>query len=649
MEGGIMADIKLSSLGSAISFTVVTSLGGSKTAEFATEFPAGVYTIYSIAGDTDLEIYLGAADGSNVGFSTNGNKAIIATAPFKYVTTANANSFDAIVFEQYEVSSEAATLVTKTDAFWAPPTITAISPASLFNQNATTTITGTNFSTNSAVQFRKSDDSTLVSAKAIVVGSSTSIIATRPDSFSPTDAPYDVIITNPTTGLSSISLNSITAGSAPVWSTAATLSAFQKTVAYSQSVIATDADLSPTITYSQISATLPTGVTFNNGTFSGTPSTNVGSYSAVIRATDLGGNYADRTFTLAQDKPDAPGIGVATSTGATTATVAFTAPTYAGTSSITSYRVVSSPAGGSGTLSQSNSGTINVTGLSDATTYTFTVIATNSSGDSLSSSASSSITTQNPSISLQYTIIGGGGCGITSGGGAGGMLDGTNANFSLGTYTATIGAGGIAGDSNTGSKGTNSVFGSLIAYAGGIGTSTPNNAGGSGSGAYQVGVVGIGIAGQGYDGGQGTNITGARGGGGGAGGVGTQNNGGNGGAGRASSINGVLYAGGGAGGRGDQSGNSAGSTSAGGGSGGGWGYQASAIATNATNYGSGGGGQGYAQDAGYRGGHGYQGLIILKYPDTKTLTSSGMTLSTTSAGGFKTTTITAGNGTVTLA
>ena len=177
-----MADIRTSSLGSPISFTVVTSTGGSKTAEFGTPFPAGVYTIYSIAGDNDLEIYLGAEDGSNVGYSTNGNKAIIASAPFKYVTTANANSFDAIVFELYQISSEAATLNTKTDAFWAPPTITDVTPSSLYNQNSTTTITGSNFASNVTAKFRKSDDLTLVDPKSIVRGSATSIILTRPDS-----------------------------------------------------------------------------------------------------------------------------------------------------------------------------------------------------------------------------------------------------------------------------------------------------------------------------------------------------------------------------------------------------------------------------------------------------------------------------------
>jgi len=643
-----MADIRTSSLGSPISFTVVTSTGGSKTAEFATPFPAGVYTIYSIAGDNDLEIYLGAEDGSNVGYSTNGNKAIIASAPFKYVTTANANSFDAIVFELYQVSSEAATLNTKTNAFWAPPTITDVTPSSLANQNSTTTVTGTNFASNITAKFRKSDDLTLVDPKSVVRGSETSIILTRPDSFSPTDAPYDIVLTNPTVGLSATSINSITAGSAPSWTTSSVLPEFQKTVAYSQSVIATDADASPTITYSVNSSTLPAGITFSSGTFSGTPTANGGSYSASIRATDLGGNFVDRTFTLVQGKPDAPTIGAATATGSNTATVSFTAPAYTGTSNITSYRIVSTPAGGSGTLSQAGSGTINVTGLTDATTYTFTVIATNSSGDSLASASSNSVVTNNPVVSVQYLIIGGGGSGDKSGGGgAGGVLAGTT-NLTTGRpLTCRVGAGG-SGGFNTSTKGTDSQVDTLIAFAGGVGSSTQSlKNGGSGAGAHNGGTPGTPVSGQGHGGGVGPTY-GANGGGGGAGSAGSSNQGG---AGTSSTITGssITFAGGGGGGQGDQNGGG-GVGQSGGGNGGGWGYSSWPGPSSATTFGSGGGGQGYAQDNGYVGGNGFSGYIVLKYPDSKTLSSSGMTVVTDPpSGGFKVSKITAGNGTVTIA
>jgi hypothetical protein len=91
--------------------------------------------------------------------------------------------------------------------------------------------------------------------------------------------------------------------------------------------------------------------------------------------------------------PNAPTIGTATSTGSTTANVSFTAPSYGGSTTITTYTATSTPGNITGTLSQSGSGTISVTGLTASTSYTFTVTATNSNGTSVASSASNSITT----------------------------------------------------------------------------------------------------------------------------------------------------------------------------------------------------------------------------------------------------------------
>jgi len=89
----------------------------------------------------------------------------------------------------------------------------------------------------------------------------------------------------------------------------------------------------------------------------------------------------------------APTIGPATQTGNSTATVAFTAPTYSGSSAITSYTATSSPGSITGVISQSGSGTITVSGLTSNTAYTFTVTATNTQGTSPSSAPSNSVTT----------------------------------------------------------------------------------------------------------------------------------------------------------------------------------------------------------------------------------------------------------------
>lgn len=96
------------------------------------------------------------------------------------------------------------------------------------------------------------------------------------------------------------------------------------------------------------------------------------------------------TFTF---RPSAPIIGTATATTGTTATVTFTSPAFNGGATITSYTAVSSPGGITGTVNQSGSGTITISGLAELTSYTFTVYATNSEGNSATSSASNQITT----------------------------------------------------------------------------------------------------------------------------------------------------------------------------------------------------------------------------------------------------------------
>jgi uncharacterized protein (TIGR02145 family) len=89
--------------------------------------------------------------------------------------------------------------------------------------------------------------------------------------------------------------------------------------------------------------------------------------------------------------PDAPSIGIATG-GDASATVAFTAPSNNGGAAITSYTVTSSPGGITATGSSSP---ITITGLTNGTSYTFTVTASNSVGTSAASATSASVTTKN--------------------------------------------------------------------------------------------------------------------------------------------------------------------------------------------------------------------------------------------------------------
>ena len=275
-------------------------------------------------------------------------------------------------------------------------------------------------------------------------------------------------------------------------------------------------------------------------------------------------------------------------------------------------------------------------------------------------------------FSLSYLVIAGGGSGGkgvgtnisrgTAGGGAGGYRvnyasdisggnSSTESSFTAtnGTnYAVTIGAGGASQTGYAvGNPGTNSVMDTIVSIGGGFGgySNKDGGDGGSGGGAgYNQGAT-TPTANQGSAGGYGwTNgSTFAGGGGGGAGAAGANaapSDPGDGGNGLSSAItgSGVTRAGGGGGCLSNVSTYIVGSV---GGSGGG-----GANGVNGTvNTGSGGGG-GDSGDSGAGG----SGVVILRYPDTKTITiGAGLTGTTATFGSDKVTTITAGTGNVSFA
>jgi hypothetical protein len=474
--------------------------------------------------------------------------------------------------------------------------------------------------------------------------------------------PYFLKLSNPgvtdPTG-SNVNRFTVNAGSGvPTWVTTSPLATFNKGVAYSVTLSATDAD--GAVTYSIISGSLPNGLTLNGttGVISGTPTTETPA-TIGVRATDTGGNIADITLSLPNTIPSIsnttlqflgatmPTLNITNDSGGSV-TVTIAAGALPSGVSMSSSGVFS------GTVSASGTGTITLTitdsgGQSSTTGAIATLFRTQAAGGTFTYNAlppfyfPTDIISNFPvgtatSFALpaginSYRIIVGGAGGSSPGrsvGGTGGYVaaDYTNLAHLNSPITVTVGAGGMSGGGNQGGGGggwtgvkrsdnTHLLIAGAGGSAGGEEGSTPGT-GGNGAGGNLSGTAG-GNAASGAQGGAGGTTSS-----GGSGGYGNYN--GTGGSG--SAFQGGSAPGGDGNVEGGAPGGGNGGYGYGGGGGGGAGY-----------YGGGGGG---AQSNSSSGGGGGSGFYNTSYGTLVTATQGGGSAGGSTYGG------TGGNGYVRL-
>jgi len=468
-------------------FKITTADSSNTTYSFGSIQPAGEYSISTKDDDSSLEIFAIGSDNSSSGYSVNA-KSLTANKSFNRLVVYGAQALDVITFDYVPT----AIAITAGDVGGgAPAYVTSVSASTLASIDDATTVTGGNFADDVEVLFIDGLGN-VIPAKNVVKNSATSLTVTRPDNMPYSSGPYDIKVSNPNLPLPALATHTlqdaISSGGTVSWVTSP-ITGYVLNSPYSFTLSATDADSLP-VTYSIYSGILPNGLSLNNSTgiISGTV-TSQDDQNFVIRATDSGGNYADRQFSMIPFQISVNYVVIAGggSGGSSTQT--------AGGGGAGGYRSSVSPSGGG---SSAESSLLVFLG----TAYSLTIGA----GGAAQSSGSSS---QFASISSN-----GGGRGGGSGyGGAGGGSGGGAAGYT-GSGSGSTGQGYRGGNSNTdnganggGGGGAAAVGETRVNGKGGIGVTTNitgsslDFAGGGSSAAYYG--SGIAVASIGFGGGGG--------------------------------------------------------------------------------------------------------------------------------------------------
>jgi hypothetical protein len=272
--------------------------GATTLANFDKEYASGSYSIVSSGNDATIDIYAYNSAGTLVGYTAT--KAFTASGGFNKMVILGGTSGDVLGF----TFKKTITTTAATAEVTAGPAAVSVNTANLPNIDDTTVLTGNNFASDVTVKFTSANAAyPITSAKSVVRTDSTSLTITRPDNFPPDYSPYSLVlenpgITQPTGSNVHILSDVITSGTAPIWSTGATLPSYTYNSAYSTTVAASDTEAS-TMSYAINSGVLPTGLSLDSstGVISGTPTVSV-PQTFIVRVTDAGGNFVDRSFTL---------------------------------------------------------------------------------------------------------------------------------------------------------------------------------------------------------------------------------------------------------------------------------------------------------------------------------------------------------------
>lgn len=289
------------------------------------------------------------------------------------------------------------------------PTITSVSPTSgPVAGGSSIYVNGTNLSGATSVTFG--------SATATITGNtSTRVTVTLPTGY----GTKDVSVT--TTAGSVLSPNAFTYSSPTIGSISP--NSGPATGGTSVYVNGTNLTYATGVTFGGVAGTM-TAVSDTRVTVLTPVGATAGSVDVVVSASGPASATSTGGFTYTPTSPGAPTIESPTA-GDSQASVSFSAPAFTGGTAITSYTVTSSPGG---ITASGASSPILVSGLTNDTSYTFTVVATNSSGNSTASSASVAITPR---------AAGGGGSTSGTSGGSTAAASSAPASLSSAPTTAT--------------------------------------------------------------------------------------------------------------------------------------------------------------------------------------------------------------------